>query len=101
MYKVFDCLYLNDVDLTPYTLRKRREALKASISDIHRRLEMHPYLEARQASEIDSVLRKVVAEASEGLVLKNPRSQYPPLIHTLRWAWPAPIRFATCSVCDH
>lgn len=76
LYKVFDCLYLNDVDLTRYTLQKRREALKASVGDIHRRMEVHPYVEARQASEIENLLRKVVAESSEGLVLKNPRSDY-------------------------
>ncbi|KAK5137254.1 DNA ligase (ATP) [Meristemomyces frigidus] len=76
LYKIFDCLYLNDVALTRYTLRKRREALTASVRNVHRRLEIHEYLEARQASEIEPILRQVVAEASEGLVLKNPRSEY-------------------------
>ncbi|KAK5117777.1 DNA ligase (ATP) [Meristemomyces frigidus] len=76
LYRVFDCLYLNDVNLTRYTLRKRREALVASITSIHRRMEIHEYHEARQASEIEPLLRQVVAEASEGLVLKNPRSEY-------------------------
>ena len=76
LYRVFDCLYLNDVDLTRYTLRKRREALAASVRSIHRRLEVHEYKEATEASEIDPILRQVVAEASEGLVLKNPRSPY-------------------------
>lgn len=76
LYRVFDILYLNDKDLTRYTLRDRRRALNASISSIHRRIEIHEYLEARQASEIEPELRRVVAEASEGLVLKNPRSEY-------------------------
>ncbi|KAK4546340.1 DNA ligase (ATP) [Oleoguttula mirabilis] len=76
LYRVFDCLYLNDVNLTRYTLRKRREALTASVKSIHRRLEIHDFHEARQASEIEPLLRQVVAEASEGLVLKNPRSEY-------------------------
>ena len=76
LFRVFDCLYLNDVNLTRYTLRKRREALQACIKPVHRRLEIHEYKEAQQASEIEPLLRKVVAESSEGLVLKNPRSEY-------------------------
>jgi DNA ligase-4 len=76
LFRVFDCLYLNDKDLTRYTLRNRREALTNSVETIHRRLEIHDYQEASQASEIDPMLRKVVAESTEGLVLKNPRSDY-------------------------
>lgn len=39
-------------------------------------MEVHTYEEAKNATAIESLLRKVVAEASEGLVLKNPRSSY-------------------------
>ena len=39
-------------------------------------MEIHTYEEATNATAIDPLLRKVVAEASEGLVLKNPRSSY-------------------------
>ena len=76
LFRVFDCLLLNDVDLTRYTLRKRREALEASIRDVHRRIEIHSYDEVDSAAAVEPKLRQVVAEASEGLVLKNPRSQY-------------------------
>lgn len=76
LYKVFDCLYLNDKDLTQYTLRDRRRALKGSITDVHRRIEIHEYEEATTAARVDEALRDVVAEKSEGLVLKNPRSLY-------------------------
>lgn len=76
LYRVFDILYLNGEALTSYTLRDRRRALEASIKSIHRRMEIHTYTEAHSASEIEPLLRKVVAEASEGLVLKNPRSMY-------------------------
>ncbi|KAF2014841.1 ATP-dependent DNA ligase [Aaosphaeria arxii CBS 175.79] len=76
LFRVFDCLYLNDKLLTPYTLRDRRNALKSAVKGVHRRLEIHPYIEANNANEIEPQLRKVVAEASEGLVLKNPRSMY-------------------------
>ena len=76
LFRVFDCLFLNDVNLTRYTLRKRREALAASINNVHRRIEIHEYATAQQASEIEPQLRQVIAEAGEGLVLKNPRSMY-------------------------
>jgi len=76
LLRVFDILFLNGTPLTNYTLRDRRKALEASVKSIHRRLEIHSYQEAHSASEIEPLLRKVVAEASEGLVLKNPRSPY-------------------------
>ena len=75
-YKVFDLLYLNGQAITNYTLRDRRRALQQAVNDVHRRLEIHTYKEARSAAEIEPLLRQVVAEASEGLVLKNPRSSY-------------------------
>lgn len=76
LYRVFDILFLNDKDLTRYTLRDRRNALEKCINNIERRIEKHEYQVARSASQIEPCLRKIVAEASEGLVLKNPRSMY-------------------------
>ena len=76
LYRIFDILYLNGEALTNYILRDRRKALEASIKSIHRRMEIHTYVEAYSAAEIEPLLRRVVAEASEGLVLKNPRSPY-------------------------
>jgi DNA ligase 4 len=76
LFRVFDILYLNDEPLTKYTLRDRRKALERCIVDVHRRLEIHKYEKAHTAEAIEPLLRKVVAEASEGLVLKNPRSMY-------------------------
>ncbi|PYH44556.1 putative C6 transcription factor (NirA) [Aspergillus saccharolyticus JOP 1030-1] len=76
LFRVFDILYLNGHDLTRYTLRDRRNALQRSIEDVHRRFEVHPYEEATSTAEVEAALRRVVAEASEGLVLKNPRAPY-------------------------
>ena len=76
LYRIFDCLFLNDRDLTRYTLRKRREALEASITDVERRFEIHKFDEAKDASEIEPKLREVIATKGEGLVLKSPRSMY-------------------------
>ncbi|KAH9832417.1 DNA ligase 4 [Teratosphaeria destructans] len=76
VFKVFDCLYLNGVDLIRYNLRKRREALQKSVKPVARRLEIHEYQEAKNASEVETMLRQVIATGGEGLVLKNPRSEY-------------------------
>lgn len=76
LFKVFDCLYFNDQDITKYTLRDRRNALNKCVKNVHRRLEIHSYESANSATQIEHMLRKVVSEASEGLVLKNPRSGY-------------------------
>ncbi|KAK5118965.1 hypothetical protein LTR62_000176 [Meristemomyces frigidus] len=76
LFRVFDCLYLNDTNLTRYTLRDRRKALDGSINSVPRRLEIHGYQEAQSAADIEPRLREVLAERGEGLVLKNPRSPY-------------------------
>ncbi|PFH62627.1 hypothetical protein XA68_12701 [Ophiocordyceps unilateralis] len=76
LFRVFDMLYLNDKQLTQYTLRDRRRALEKAIRPVHRRLEIHQLTRATTADAIEPLLREVVANASEGLVLKNPRSMY-------------------------
>ncbi|KAH7041239.1 ATP dependent DNA ligase domain-containing protein [Microdochium trichocladiopsis] len=76
VFRVFDILYLNDRPLARYTLRDRHNALEQAVPGAHRRLEVHPYTKATSADEIEPLLRRVVADSSEGLVLKNPRSMY-------------------------
>ncbi|KAG7290745.1 DNA ligase 4 [Staphylotrichum longicolle] len=76
LYRVFDILLLNDKSLTEYTLADRHRALERAVKGEPRRLEIHPYETATSAEAVEPHLRKVVAEASEGLVLKNPRSRY-------------------------
>lgn len=76
LYKIFDIVYLNGQALTNYTLRDRRRALEVSVMSVHRRMEIHEHREATTVSDVEKLLRQVVLEASEGLVLKNPRSPY-------------------------
>ena len=76
LFRVFDCLYVNDQDITKFTLRDRHNALLGAVKDVHRRLEILHHVVATSVDAIEPLLRKVVAEASEGLVLKNPRSLY-------------------------
>ncbi|KAI9158918.1 DNA ligase 4 [Paramyrothecium foliicola] len=76
LFRVFDILYLNNKQLTQYTLRDRHNALEKAVKSVHRRLEIHNHTKATTADAIEPLLRDVVANASEGLVLKNPRSMY-------------------------
>ncbi|RSL95925.1 DNA ligase 4 [Fusarium oligoseptatum] len=76
LFRVFDILYLNNKPLTQYTLRDRHRALEKAVKSVHRRLEIHNYTSATTSDAIEPLLREVVANASEGLVLKNPRSMY-------------------------
>jgi DNA ligase-4 len=76
LFRVFDMLYLNDQPLTRYTLRDRHRALERVVRGEPRRLEIHGHEKASSADAVEPLLRRVVAEASEGLVLKNPRSMY-------------------------
>ncbi|KAJ1337525.1 DNA ligase 4 [Microdochium nivale] len=76
VFRVFDILFLNDKPLAQYTLRDRHSALESAVPGTPRRLEVHPYTRATSGDEIEPLLRQVVADSSEGLVLKNPRSMY-------------------------
>lgn len=76
LFRVFDCLLLNDQVLTQYELRDRRAALSGAITNVSQRIEIHDFEECDSVDKIEPQLRRVVAEASEGLVLKNPRSIY-------------------------
>ena len=76
VFRVFDILYLNDQPLARYTLRDRHMALERAVIGVPRRLEVHPYEKATSPDVIEPMLRRIVADSSEGLVLKNPRSMY-------------------------
>ncbi|TGJ79064.1 hypothetical protein E0Z10_g9701 [Xylaria hypoxylon] len=76
VFRVFDILFLNDQPLTQYTLRDRRNALAKAVPGEPHRIEVHEYAAATNPDEIEPMLRKIVSDASEGLVVKNPRSMY-------------------------
>ncbi|KAI1435083.1 DNA ligase I [Xylaria sp. CBS 124048] len=76
VFRVFDIVFLNDLPLTQYTLRERRKALARAVTGEARRLEVHDYTVATNPDEIEPMLRKIVSDASEGLVIKNPESMY-------------------------
>jgi len=76
VFRVFDMLYLNDQPLTRYTLRDRRRALEQTVRPVPNRLEIHDFAVALSPDDVEPRLRQVVADSSEGLVLKNPRSMY-------------------------
>ncbi|KAI0191583.1 DNA ligase I [Astrocystis sublimbata] len=76
VFRVFDIVFLNDQPLTQYTLRDRRNALAKAVPGEPHRLEIHEYVATSKPEDIDPILRKIVSDAAEGLVVKNPRSLY-------------------------
>ncbi|CAJ2506810.1 Uu.00g079960.m01.CDS01 [Anthostomella pinea] len=76
VFRAFDIVYLNDQPLTHYTLRDRRNALAKAVPGEPGRLEILDYIEATSPDAIEPMLRKIVSDASEGVVIKNPRSSY-------------------------
>ncbi|KAI0017540.1 DNA ligase [Xylariomycetidae sp. FL0641] len=76
VFRVFDIVYLNDQALTQYTLRDRRGALAKAVHGEPGRLEVLDYTKATSPDNIEPMLRKIVSDASEGLVIKNPNSMY-------------------------
>ncbi|KAG9243105.1 hypothetical protein BJ878DRAFT_568736 [Calycina marina] len=76
LFRVFDCLFINDRDITKYKLCDRYKVLKRFVKGEHRRLEIHPHKECKTVAEIETELRDVIDRSGEGLVLKNPDSDY-------------------------
>ena len=76
LYRVFDLLYINGTSLTNHVLRDRRKVLETVVKNVDRRLEVHTYKKAHGVADIEPILHEVIENASEGLVLKNPRSPY-------------------------
>ena len=76
LFKIFDCLFCNDQDITKYSLRERRKVLESVVKDVHRRIEIHPSDPKKTVKDIEDVLLEVIDTAGEGLVLKNPLSTY-------------------------
>ncbi|KAI0976366.1 ATP dependent DNA ligase domain-containing protein [Xylaria arbuscula] len=85
VFRVFDIVLLNDQPLTQYTLRDRRNALAKAVPGEPYRLEVHDYTVATSPDEIEPMLRKIVSDASEGLVVKNPNSMYTVGIRVPDW----------------
>jgi len=59
---MFDILYLNQTALTRYALSERRSALHRIINPVERRFEIHSFTKANTAEDIETELRKVIAE---------------------------------------
>ena len=87
LFKVFDCLYCNDKDITKYTLRDRRNLLERAVTQVDGRMEFLDYWKCTTGQQIEEKLRQVIAESSEGLVIKNPRCAYTLTVGSRSDAW--------------
>src|SRR5271155_724187 len=59
---VFDILYLNEVSLTRSTLSERRKFLHRVLRPMERRFEIHSFTEGNTVQDIETQLRKIIAE---------------------------------------
>ncbi|KAK9467852.1 ATP dependent DNA ligase domain-containing protein [Lipomyces arxii] len=76
LYLVFDVLYANSMSVVKYSLAERRRLLRSMIRAVPNHFLIHPFEEALTKDDIDKRLRQVIAESSEGLVIKSPMSTY-------------------------
>lgn len=81
MVFIFDIVYLNGEDLTAKPLSERKTLLesvldKNKVNARNGRLEMLPFTQGHTANDIAEKFKTIVTEMSEGLVVKNPTSEY-------------------------
>lgn len=87
LFKVFDCVYANNKDVTKFTLRDRRNLLEQAVKEVRGRMEFLNYWKCTKAEQIEEKLRQVIAESSEGIVVKNPRAAYTLTVGSRSEAW--------------
>ncbi|CAG7851558.1 DNA ligase 4; AltName: Full=DNA ligase IV; AltName: Full=Polydeoxyribonucleotide synthase [ATP] 4 [Serendipita indica DSM 11827] len=75
-FKVFDLLYLNGRSLTNMALEDRRMNLLNVFSEVEGRLQIMKQYDASTVDGVKSLLRRVMEDRGEGLILKHPRSPY-------------------------
>lgn len=59
---VFDVVYMNQTSLTRHPLNERRSVLHRIINPVERRFEIHKFSKANAVQDIETELRKIVAE---------------------------------------
>lgn len=81
LFIAFDIVHLNGKNLSYYALQERKKALEAALPQDRRAngkgiFEILPYKLGRTADDISKEFKRVIAQMSEGLVVKNPQSRY-------------------------
>ncbi|ODQ64672.1 ATP-dependent DNA ligase [Nadsonia fulvescens var. elongata DSM 6958] len=76
MYCVFDILFLNNVSLVRYSLQERRKALNIVLKSLPGFIQIVPVKMATGKQDITQSLQKVIQDASEGIIVKDPRARY-------------------------
>ncbi|KAJ8102650.1 ATP dependent DNA ligase domain-containing protein [Lipomyces tetrasporus] len=76
LYRVFDILYANNKSVVNYSLVQRQLLLHRVMNPVPTRFEIHPHQEGSTKEDIERRLRQVIAESSEGLVIKLPTAPY-------------------------
>lgn len=76
LFRVFDLVFWNNRDFTKQPLWNRLKSLEFIIKEVPGRFEIHPRQICTAPSEIEPYLRKIIQNSSEGIMLKNPSSEY-------------------------
>ncbi|KAK9318464.1 ATP dependent DNA ligase domain-containing protein [Lipomyces starkeyi] len=76
LYRVFDVLYANNKSVVNYSLVQRQLLLQRVVNPVPTHFEIHPHEEGSTKEDIERRLRQVIAESSEGLVIKLPTAPY-------------------------
>jgi DNA ligase-3 len=74
----FDILYLNGESLIETPLDKRKQLLSENVTVIQDHFELGEYVEATKAEEVDKMMRRVMDDGLEGLVIKDIKGIYKP-----------------------
>ncbi|KAG8934827.1 DNA ligase (ATP) [Tulasnella sp. 418] len=80
-FKVFDMLYLKssagkETHMTEMPLENRKKTMRALIKEIPGRFECLIHQEGKNLADVEKLLKEVVEQRGEGLVLKSPSSRY-------------------------
>jgi DNA ligase-1 len=83
VFVAFDLLWLNGQSLLKSPLRERRELLRGlTMSELFQIAEVSP---ARSAEEIEAAFQLARRRSNEGLMVKDPQSQYTPGRRGMSW----------------
>lgn len=75
---VFDCIYYNGEDLRKKPINYRKKILREQMTEVPNRVMFSEMKEIRKVEELSSMIKTVLKEGLEGLVLKDMLSQYEP-----------------------
>lgn len=75
---VFDCIYYNGEDLTKKPIKTRKKILQENMKEIPNHIVFSEMEEIKKIADLSRMMKRVLGEGLEGLVLKDTLSIYEP-----------------------